>query len=804
MTFLQPFIRWGLTLFAVGGGALTAVSGAGELVKWKYSGHEDRVVDVMLYGEGAVCVLFASAGPKIFTDPTQPPQALPSPKGVGEKLRVFPGRTHDALLLVCRTGQEAVGVYEWQGSAWETKGTLPLAISSARLHRDAAGGLWGWSMAGADRLAEGAVDHCDFEGLTDNLFSSRPPELVDWGTDGVGFVPRFGTWDDERGLDHLVSFRKGVWSKTKCEVPQPGAAAAGVGGKVLIGSEAGVSEIELGTGTVRRLAPPPPVGQGQRQQALFLKQLADGTLLSVWARRTHYWPTFWIAPRLYENHYATVVAEFRDGQWSEVQQGADPIGWQLGWYERPWCADGQGGIWLGTMGGGLLHRAANGVWRRLDWRSGMAFRYPSRLVVDGKQTLWVVDAKGGCMAIDQAAALRQPAPPASRWEEVYLRAAPLRCADGTPCGITGDGEGSLTFFRRDRREQVAFDPRLADVEGGLGFERDTQNRFWVYNGHHPLRTGCYDGRQWQVFRSEQEQEARERETAFRKALGYNPAHSVGKYLQDGVNDTMGGGLEIVRSLGASTSGMDVSFVPPRCPIPRKKWRWIMEDALAVWVSDGETMATCLAGNWMTTSLQMSPLAGGLRPAGVFADENGRWWFLVSGGYRWDFFVYQGPTIQLQTDNLDLGAVPRPFAKVVLPLHSAGQVENLLFRWRVDDRPWGAFQADTTIDTDILEPGDHRVTVEAYGQRELAHSNQLTYQFTVAYNVDDEIGKLVAALGDSSFTTRQQATTELPRYGPRAKAALETAANHADPEIAERARQILAGAGEPKNQERSPR
>jgi len=231
----------------------------------------------------------------------------------------------------------------------------------------------------------------------------------------------------------------------------------------------------------------------------------------------------------------------------------------------------------------------------------------------------------------------------------------------------------------------------------------------------------------------------------------------------------------------------LSFVARGCPIPRQDWRWIIETDLAVWVGGRDKVATHISGNWITTSLELSPLAGGYRPRTVFADEQGRWWFDGPTGYA----IYQGKVVQLQSDRFDLGEIPRPFTSLALPFVSNVPVKELLLRCRINDAPWFVLADRAEVEMGILEAGTYRVSIEAYGKRELARSNRLTYQFRVSYDVTREIDRLIADLGAAKFKVRQVADNELRRYGERARTALQTAARSPDPEVAERARRVLA-------------
>jgi hypothetical protein len=240
-----------------------------------------------------------------------------------------------------------------------------------------------------------------------------------------------------------------------------------------------------------------------------------------------------------------------------------------------------------------------------------------------------------------------------------------------------------------------------------------------------------------------------------------------------------------------------------CPIPEDQQQWTLEDGGWRWVGGADRLV-CTAGgtNWITIPTTISPLAA--RPqaqiAAIFSDSFGRWYFKFGDTDKEEYAVYQTQLLPAESGPKDLGQINKPFVPLKLPWRCAQPDKELLFRYRIDAGDWSECQAGREMSpSPELAKGKHCLEVELFGSRELSRSPTLRYSFEITYDIQTLVAECLRKLGARSFIEREQASADLLKYGQAAVPALQAALAGEDPEIVERARELLKILAPPKTE-----
>lgn len=147
---------------------------------------------------------------------------------------------------------------------------------------------------------------------------------------------------------------------------------------------------------------------------MLVTRTIDGTLLSIWRRHYRSYKPDDLDP--FENGFYQRICQWNDDEnkWDVVQGKNRGISKEL-----PQAIDKDGGWWLGTSEGTLLHRDNEGEFRELGYQYGIATDSIGRVKIDRQNRLWLF----GNVPIEiDMAALRAAEPVSSpEWRELYSK-----------------------------------------------------------------------------------------------------------------------------------------------------------------------------------------------------------------------------------------------------------------------------------------------------------------------------------------------------------------------------------------------
>ncbi len=513
-------------------------------VRWRFFERDRKIVDVLPYKDDTMCVVFERQGPHLIKSGEVELKAMPM---AGEKdlrcLRIFRATSEgDEMILVGRTSKGPC-LYACKGGRWTKTLQVDDPVESLRCYQDRSGAIWIYSNDGIIyRIADGKAVAQEYAPRIDKSKGSysvhRPVCPIESADGTVCFFLDHGGSLFQAPINHLLSHRQGVWQKTglaksisesesnPSKGPHIGSACFQPDGKVLVASEQGIHCLELGKeGGDPHPIPPPWNGEAVQSRPLFLTRLSDGTLISIWQKRLG---DEAVNP-MDEDGFSSQLVEYRNGKWFSIPLGGDRTRWSLWDSERPYLADREGGLWLATKVGGLLHRASDGKWVRVDWKQGLALKQPSRLVLDSRDQLWVVNANGACVVLDGKAALSTQAPPASQWSEEFLQSNLIRRNDGCVCGASPEQGGSMVVFKAEGKEHLPLNSKLFRTENTAYLTRDTEDALWLFAYLNQGATAYHDGTRWNIFAPEQLKDLpiHHKEAAFQTRLNRGEDYRIG-------------------------------------------------------------------------------------------------------------------------------------------------------------------------------------------------------------------------------------------------------------------------------------
>jgi hypothetical protein len=195
-------------------------------------------------------------------------------------------------------------------------------------------------------------------------------------------------------------------------------------------------------------------------------------------------------------------------------------------------------------------------------------------------------------------------------------------------------------------------------------------------------------------------------------------------------------------------------------------------------------------NWMTYTSTKNPPEKPPMVSAISSDGRGRWYFALAGTKPQQYAVYQAQPMAVDSGPADLGKIASPFIPLQLPWRSSRPDGELPFRYRLDAAAWSGIQTNREVKIDLdLAKGRHRLEAELFGLQDLAGAT-VTYEFELTYDGKTLVADCIRKLGSAAFAEREQASADLIKLGPAAVPALQAALASEDPEIVERAREIL--------------
>jgi len=748
------------------------------------------VIDVAVLADGIACLLESQGGPKIVKPGEWKATPLAAVPGEGLTfLRVFAGTDAKTLLrVVALTPQTVPVVYAWRDGAWVKEGELPTPypkpqdIYKLRCFQDKSGAVWiGYHVEMVYRVADGKVESRDISAGGGNPQAGGHNWMVPGfsesndGTIAIHHqVGQFGACDPS---PFVTSYRAGTWTDTKHGLSDIGAGCF-LGNTFLVAQNKSLLHMQFDPSVTITNAAPESADK-QVQYAMFLRPTADGGLVSIWGGAA--W-VYYIAPP-YENGFVTRIAEWKDGMWTDPDVGADRSFWDHYRLERPWCEDDEGGMWIGTAAGGVLHRARDGKWTRLNWQRGVRVQTPTRLAIDGKGLLWVVDVTGVCDVIDAKVAFAMAPDAASPWSEEWLCTQWKERADGIRYAMSAEQGGSLIVIGPDGRKVIPMDPGHMRLESANVVSHSDEDGFWVFEGLGDQLTEHYDGKKWERFGKERWNELQQR-VVQRVRQAAQPVPQM--MVIDGRAVLIGQPAIVnpqVPGVAAPASA------PGDCPIPTTEQIWCRQQDGWTWVGGRDTVACTPGEGWVTIPTKRSPLDGRTAVKDLFRDPQGRWWFWIEGRYG-HYAVYQPRKVKLEAQTANLGKIAEPNQTLKLGLQCEVPLDGLVLRARLDDGAWAAYATDKGFTIGTVTRGKHKITVDGLGKTEMVAAGPVMFEFESTFDAEAAIDAWIVKLGDPSHKIREQATKDLISVGKPAIEAVRKAATSEDPEVAGRAKEVL--------------
>jgi hypothetical protein len=235
-----------------------------------------------------------------------------------------------------------------------------------------------------------------------------------------------------------------------------------------------------------------------------------------------------------------------------------------------------------------------------------------------------------------------------------------------------------------------------------------------------------------------------------------------------------------------------------CPTPLSKRRWTLKGAGWTWVGSEREIVCSPSGTWLTMSTEGSPMKSVKRVSRVLSAPGGRWVFELEGGRPRKYVVYQSGALEIAEGQRNLGHVDRPFSRITIPWRTRREREDLVMRYRVDSGEWtGLLPVDDFELGVIAGKGQHTLSFELFGRRELLRGPGLNYSLQVAYNSETLIEALIDSLGARTWKEREQATQDLIRFGKRALPQMRQAQVIDDPEVSSRLKRIILEVEKPR-------
>ncbi len=753
MTLLHVFLALAL---------LAATVGAGEAERDPVLASSQDVVDVAVLSDGTACLLETLKGPMIVKPGEWQSHPLaPFPREEVKFLRVFAGADGKTLLRVVALVQESVlVVYAWRGGAWEKEGELPKPLPNphelykVRCFQEKSGAIWICDgVETAFRVADGKVESRDI--------SAGGGDPAAGGHNWL--IPGFAESKDHTVAIHhqaghfqacgpgkvVTTYRAGKWAEFEHGLLHAGGACFDATNTFWLAENTIILQTQFGSGVTTTNAASASLNL-DTQCPVFLQATSDNALVSIWSALG--W-VYFISPP-YATGFITRITEYKDGKWTDPDVGADRDVWNFHWLERPWCEDNKGGMWIGTASGGILNRARDGKWTRLDWRRGVSVQVPTRLAVDDQGVLWVVDSTGTCVAIDTKVAMEMETKANSPWNEEWYCTQLKERSDGILYGISAEKGGSLVVLDGSERKVFPMEEGHIRIENANVVSRSAEDGFWVFEGLGDQLSEHFDGTKWEQF----------------------PADKWGELQK------LHGGLRARVS--------EPSVTPPGdCPIPSTEQNWCLRKDGWTWVGGRDSLVCSQGEGWVTLPTKGSPLDGKTRVNNLFRDHQGKWWFWITGLFG-HYAVYQPKKVKCETQAADLGKLPEPNAVVKFKLDCEVPLDSLVLQARVDDGPWTPYAPDRGLALGVLTRGKHRVVLEGLGKKEMIAVGPLVFNLESTFDAEAVIAALIKKLGDESFQVREQATKDLTATGKPATRLLEQAKQSSDPEVATRAREIL--------------
>jgi len=530
MNSLSPYLKRLVPLVVLAGGVTSLPAGDTNPVLWTYRKRAERIVDVLPYQPRTVILLFERKGPVLFdvTTKQQTPLDFPS-KQNAVCLRIFRGGSPEVEFVVVARVEKSIWFYGRKEGIWQRMAETGESFDYPRYYQDKSGAIWIWGTDGVIvRFADGQTATREYTPRSNKSsgsstrFQSLALAESDDGT--ICFYPINA--DEAHGMHQLLLYRKGTWIEADYPKQIIGGAGFGADGKLWIASDKGITPIEIGkdAGTIAP-TPTPSNDTNRFEYPLLFTSFKSNLWVSLWSQRTGATNA---PPDVSPDGYIDHVAELSDRKWKVIPMGGDRAGWTYFGETRCRASDVKGGLWLTTSKGGVLHRAPDGKWTRLDWRRGMPFNSPVQIVVDAEDVLWVVDRSGGCVALDTRVAESLPENPKSNWSAEFFRSKLVRAKNDSMYAVSSEHIGRIAILGPKGKDFLAMDPALAQPQHHFELTFDSEGGLWLLGTAPKQASGYYNGTKWKVYNADTNNFLHEREIAFQEQARRGENYRIGR------------------------------------------------------------------------------------------------------------------------------------------------------------------------------------------------------------------------------------------------------------------------------------
>ena len=235
-------------------------------------------------------------------------------------------------------------------------------------------------------------------------------------------------------------------------------------------------------------------------------------------------------------------------------------------------------------------------------------------------------------------------------------------------------------------------------------------------------------------------------------------------------------------------------VAPALPVPREQVRWQRWSRDRAWLGTADRLYWSVGDVWRSIPTAGTPLGSLALVSEVIGTASGDIWFRTSGPdyYGTCYARYQVEPLDVRAlGDASLGTV-HTLWPVLYPRFQANQPEDALrFRHRVDGGKWSPMRAMSSFQLMVGKKGLHRVQLEISLDECPTAPVVLDYTYDVAVDRDEWVLRFVRQLGSRHHAERAQAEKALIAIGGAALPAARTACRSLDPEVAARARKVVA-------------
>ena len=723
-----------------------------------------KVVDVLPLGDGRAVYLTEQHGPALAKsdDELAPFDSLTDSAMTFARLFADVGdpKAFYAVALLGKDGNDGFGVYRYAGDEVQMVAFTREALREPTFHQAPGGDVYAASRTGVSYR---------FDGKSLHRFSLPWPQGERISFRKLFRRIEFASWPDgptclysiaDREFHKLALFDLVVSSGSDWKTIPLNLKFTGPGCMIdadtfrMLLFDRWVN-VDLKTAKVTETKFKTPGDPADKLRATKVVVMPDGTLISIWRRPFRSFRKYDVEP--FADGTFHRIAIWKDDHWELAPFGIDR---QL---YRPsnHTIDKQGGLWMLGGEGTLVYYSAEEGWRQFTSDHGLPAEGVLRLSA-ADDRLWITYGNKAFANINARQLLAQAEKPKPRWRVFYAQAIDIKQSEDAWPLVTTD------------RKVVAIGPQgveqfaLPDAEGFAG--PTTGITAW-YSADGVVSLVSAGG-----------------ETLSRRIGG----EWVSRPFQS-MADVDLPARRLMVSWNVRSQAAEQVF--SSSPLPSVNWKAFRLYRRAM-VSDGTTLAYFDGDRWATAPLAGCPLfVGGPTNEGIeFSSAHGRWVIqqkLADTLFR--YAIYDPPAVQIIQENADLGDIESHLMPLKPAWTSDAELTDAKLRYRIDEGPWSPWQSiDQVISPGaITPPGKHQLHIEMHSLTQVLSNASLSFSFNVAYDIREDVAKLVKQLGDDDFEVRQFAMRRLARFGPLIHDYLrELAPEQSDAEIRARLRQIL--------------